>query len=86
MIVETADLRGAPRHHPSTFVEATLALLSSRLALTRLERLAQLLASPCDVNDNIITFTSVGLPWAPSWRLAYLRAPTGVGYDDPLRP
>ena len=61
MIVETADLRGAPRHHPSTFVEATLALLSSRLALTRLERLAQLLASPCDVNDNIIAFTSVGL-------------------------
>ena len=61
MIGEAADLRGTPRHHPSTFVEATLALLPSRLALTGLERLAQLLASPCDANDNVITLTSVGL-------------------------
>ncbi len=61
MIGEAADLRGTPRHHPSTFVEASLALLSFRLALTSLESLAQVLASPCDVNDNIIAFTSVGL-------------------------
>ena len=61
MIGEAADFRGAPRHNPSTFVETGIALLSFRLALTKLEGLAQLLAAPCGVNDDVVAFTSVGL-------------------------
>ncbi len=61
MIGKAADFRVAPRHDPSTFVEANVASLSLRSALARLESLAQFVPSSCDVNDNVAAFASAAI-------------------------